>query len=84
MPARESNEEIVMTVQQLSEYDGKDGSKAYIAIDGTIYDVTKVAQWAGGMHRNFTAGKDYSSEMKNAPHGLAKLIGIPVVGKLEE
>ena len=28
-------------MQQLAEYDGQNGNKAYIAVDGVVYDVTE-------------------------------------------
>lgn len=77
-------EEKTFTLDELEEYDGKDGAKAYIAVDGVVYDVTDVEPWAGGEHNDYEAGKDLTEEIKNvSPHGVSKLEGIPVVGKLE-
>jgi predicted heme/steroid binding protein len=54
-------------------------------VDGVIYDVTNVPQWSNGGHNGFTAGKDLTEEIKNvSPHGVSKLQGLPVVGKLIE
>ena len=73
------------TAEELSQYDGQDGRKAYIAVDGIIYDVTDVKPWSGGKHNGFDAGKDLTYEIKNiSPHGTSKLRGLTKVGKLEE
>lgn len=82
--APEQAEEKTFTLDELEEYDGKDGAKAYIAIDGVVYDVTDVEPWAGGEHNDYEAGKDLTEEIKTeSPHGVSKLEGVPVVGKLE-
>lgn len=73
------------TIDELSTYNGKDGNSAYIAVEGIVYDVTNVSQWKNGMHNGFEAGKDLTEEIKTiSPHGVSKLKGVPVVGKLEE
>ncbi len=77
--------EVVMTSEQLSEYDGQDGRAAYIAVDGVIYDVSDVSFWANGSHNGFSAGADLTEQIKTiSPHGVSKLSGLPVVGRLEE
>ena len=75
--------QLELTADELAQYDGKDGQPAYIAVDGVIYDVTNVPQWKNGDHNGFTAGKDLTEEIKTiSPHGVSKLKGLPVVGKL--
>ena len=82
--APEQAEEKTFTLDELEEYDGKDGAKAYIAGDGVVYDVTDVEPWAGGEHNDYEAGKDLTEEIKTeSPHGVSKLEGVPVVRKLE-
>ncbi|MGM0379503.1 MAG: cytochrome b5 domain-containing protein [Bacillota bacterium] len=76
---------IELTSEELSKYDGKDGSKAYVAVDGIIYDVTSLNAWQNGMHNGVTAGKDLTDEIKNdSPHGTSKLSKAKKVGKLVE
>ncbi|MBN1778351.1 MAG: hypothetical protein JW811_09540 [Clostridiales bacterium] len=83
-PAADTRE-IIMTLAELSQYDGTNGNPAYIAVDGVIYDVSDVPQWRSGRHNGFTAGKDLTEEIKNiSPHGVSKLTGLPIVGKLAE
>lgn len=80
-----SDSGLVLTLEELATYDGKNGNSAYIAVDGVIYDVTAVPQWKNGEHNGFSAGQDLTDEIKNtSPHGVSKLNGVPVVGKLAE
>ncbi|NLB42562.1 MAG: hypothetical protein GX815_09960 [Clostridiales bacterium] len=73
------------TLEELAEYNGEDGKKAYIAVDGIVYDVTNSSPWRGGKHNGFTAGRDLTKEIKNdSPHGVPKLANVPVVGKVKE
>lgn len=72
------------TLEELAAYNGKDGAKAYIAVDGVVYDVTEVEEWANGAHNDFEAGKDLSAEIKESAHGIAKLEGLTIVGKIVE
>lgn len=74
-----------MTLEELAAFDGQDGNPAYIAIDGLVYDVTKVREWAGGMHADaFTAGQDHTDALAGAPHTATKLNLAPVVAKIGE
>lgn len=81
----ETAESLELTLDQLSEYDGQDGSPAYIAVDGVIYDVTDSRMWKNGEHNGFTAGKDLSEEIADvSPHGKSVLSKVPVIGKVVE
>ena len=74
---------LELTLDQLKQYDGKNGNPAYIAVDGVLYDVTNVGQWKNGGHEGYSAGNDLTDAIKNSsPHGTSKLKGVPVVGKL--
>ncbi len=90
MTTDESNMEngdsqTVFTLEELAQYDGKDGNKAYVAVDGVVYDVSEKPLWAGGEHQNrVSAGMDLSDAILQSPHGKAKLEGLPVVGVLAE
>ncbi len=79
-----TDSQLELTVDELAQYNGKDGNPAYIAIDGVIYDVTNVPQWKNGEHNGFAAGNDLTEEIKTiSPHGVSKLKGLPVVGTLK-
>lgn len=74
---------IELTLEELSQYNGKNGQPAYIALDGIIYDVSNAIQWKNGEHHGFEAGNELTQEMKFvSPHGLSKLEDVIAVGKL--
>lgn len=76
---------LELTLEELKQYDGKNGNPAYVAVDGVIYDLTNLAKWAGGEHNGYSAGNDLTDIIKNiSPHGVKKLEGVPIVGKLVE
>lgn len=74
---------LELTAEELAAYDGTDGRKAYVAVNGTIYEVTDVSAWAGGQHNGNVAGKDLTDAIKNSPHGEKVLEKLTVVGKLK-
>jgi len=78
-----SSSQKVFTKEELKKNDGQNGNPAYVAINGTVYDVTNVPQWNGGAHHGLTAGQDLTKEIANAPHGTSVLANLPVVGKLQ-
>jgi predicted heme/steroid binding protein len=79
----EAQGELLLTLEELAAYDGKEGRPAYVAVDGIIYDMTDSARWRGGQHNGFTAGKDLTQEINNiSPHGVSVLSRMPVVGKI--
>jgi predicted heme/steroid binding protein len=74
-----------MTKAELAQHDGRDGRQAYVAVNGTIYDVTASPLWQGGNHQgSHQAGQDLTEELKIAPHVRAVVERFPVVGRLEE
>ncbi len=78
-----ANGTLELTLDQLKQYDGKNGNPAYVAVDGVIYDVTNVPQWAGGVHNGYSAGTDVTDAIKSvSPHGVSVLANVPVVGKI--
>lgn len=89
-PSPEDNSEVEtelleLTLEELAEFDGKEGRKAYVAVDGDIYDVTGNRKWLNGEHeQGMTAGKDLSEFISSAPHGKDILKQFTIVGKLVE
>ena len=74
-----------MTSAELASFDGREGRRAYIAVNGTIYDVTDSSRWENGLHPpDHLAGKDLTDELAGAPHVRSVVERFPVVGKLEE
>lgn len=76
---------IELTFKELAEYDGLNGRKAYIAVDGDIYDVTNSSKWSNGFHNGYQAGQDLTSIIESiSPHGKSVLKDIPLIGKIKE
>ncbi len=82
-PGETEGEMIELTIEELSQFNGKDGNNAYVAVDGVIYDVTDVPPWSGGIHNGNEAGQDLSEQIADlSPHGKSVLDDLPVVGRL--
>lgn len=76
------NSEKVFTPAELARYDGKDGNPAYVAINGTVYDVTNNAAWAAATHFGLIAGRDLTNEFASCHAGQPILSSLKVVGKM--
>ena len=71
------------SAEELSHFDGREGRPAYIAYNGTVFDVTASKLWKGGSHlKKHNAGNDLTELLKTAPHGEEKVLAMPVVGTL--
>ncbi|WP_295731948.1 cytochrome b5 domain-containing protein [uncultured Limosilactobacillus sp.] len=75
--------EKIFTKGELATFNGKNGQPAYVAINGTVYDVSGKAAWQNGKHHGNVAGQDLTETLFNkSPHKDQVLKGLPVVGKL--
>ena len=73
-----------MTLAELAQNNGREGKPAYVAVNGTIYDVTASPRWQNGLHPpDHHAGQDLTEELAAAPHVRAVVERFPVVGTLE-
>ena len=71
------------TLEELKQYDGREGRPAYIAFNGKVYNVTDSPLWLEGDHQGLhVAGKDLTVEMSEAPHGEETLATMQSVGVL--
>ncbi|WP_290033110.1 cytochrome b5 domain-containing protein [Ligilactobacillus cholophilus] len=71
------------TKEELKQFDGKNGHKAYVAIEGDVYDVTDIPGWKNGEHHGNLAGNDVTDALLNkSPHGTRVLSKLTKVGKL--
>ncbi|MBA4370296.1 MAG: cytochrome B5 [Coriobacteriaceae bacterium] len=69
-------------LDELAEFDGRDGRPAYVAYKGTVYEVTDSSMWGGGEHEGMhSAGRDLTGEHDDAPHDVY-VTEFPEVGRL--
>jgi predicted heme/steroid binding protein/YHS domain-containing protein len=79
----------VFTSEGLRKYNGKNGMPVYVAVDGIVYDLSRVGPWKTGRHMNMhNAGEDHSDDIHNkAPKSIHKggkiLEKLPKVGVME-
>ena len=75
-----------MTLKELTNFDGKDGHPAFVAVNSVIYDLTESRLWRGGehdpSHGEATAGRDLTEVLKHSPHGDKHLKDFQIVGNL--
>lgn len=82
-PAVTETTEKTFTLEELATYTGKDGTAAYVAVDGVVYDVSNVRKWRNGSHQDgIVAGVDLTNLMSQSPHGLKVLSEAVRVGVL--
>ncbi len=69
--------------ETLSQFDGKEGTPAYIAYKEKVLDMTSLKLWKNGLHMKHAAGNDMTDSLPKAPHGEEKLDGLSVIGKYD-
>ena len=73
------------TLEELAQYNGKDGQNAYVAYLGKVYDVTGSRLWRNGVHvRAHNAGEELTASMLAAPHADDVMSRYPVVGVIAQ
>ena len=78
-------DERIFTLEELEQFNGKDGNPPYVAIDGVVYDLSRIKKWKGGKHYGLLAGQVLSEEYLKCHKDKPDLINrAKVVGKLEE
>jgi len=70
----------IFSLSELAKYDGKNGNPAYVAVDGTVYDLSSV--FINGSHFGYSAGQDLTAAF-HSRHNSSRLSGFPVVGVLK-
>lgn len=70
------------SLKELAKYNGKNGNPAYVAVNGTVYDVTNNATWAAATHFGLSAGKDLTKAFESCHAGQSVLNKLRVVGKV--
>ena len=72
------------TLEELAKFDGSMGKPAYVAVNGTVYDVSWNDNWSGGAHFGIYAGKELSTEfIKHHDNKFEILKKLPIVGMLK-
>ena len=71
--------------EDIAKFDGKNGTLAYIVVDGTVYDVTSMNQWISGSHYGLTAGKDLTEYFKTCHKNETDILKkLRIVGTIVE
>jgi predicted heme/steroid binding protein len=73
----------VFTIAELAKYNGDNGTLAYMAVNGIVYDVSNASGWTNGWHQGMhLAGTDASAIFAGSPHSASILNAFPVVGTI--
>ncbi len=71
--------------ESIAQFDGTDGKPIYIVHQGRVFDVSESRMWKGGLHmKRHHAGKDLTTDIQAAPHGLEVLERYPQVGVVRQ
>lgn len=77
--------ERIFTKEELSKYDGKNGMPIYAAVNGIVYDFTRILKWKGGMHYGLMAGQDLTEYFRVCHSDNFDILkNGTIVGRLEE
>lgn len=82
LPQQNQQNQRVFTHEELAKFNGKSGNPAYVAVNGTVYDVTDNAAWAAASHFGLMAGNDLTGQFASCHTGQPILNKLKVVGKL--
>jgi predicted heme/steroid binding protein/uncharacterized membrane protein len=76
---------MLLTLEELREFDGKSGKPVYVAFKGKIYEVSGSPLWKTGKHQGrHPAGSDLTEAIANAPHAEEVLMRFLVVGEIRQ
>ncbi|MCJ7635172.1 cytochrome B5 [Candidatus Bathyarchaeota archaeon] len=71
------------TLEDLKQYDGKNGKPVYFAYKGIVCDATDNPLWTSGDHQGLhRAGEDLTNQMDPAIHGEDELAMVKAIGVL--
>ncbi len=75
------------TIEDLARYDGEDGNKCLVAVDGKVYLIEGFDLWKDGEHTpsggRARCGLDLTEVIDDSPHGRSKLPLLKKVGTLD-
>lgn len=76
-------EDRFFTLEELSFFDGSDGKPSYVAVNGTVYDLSSKMPWANGNHFGLRAGRDLTNHFMTCHGGMVSMLDqLPKVGFL--
>ncbi|OGR78338.1 MAG: hypothetical protein A2X32_02260 [Elusimicrobia bacterium GWC2_64_44] len=67
-PEKDAWKNKVFTAEELKKYNGRDGQPVYVAVDGIVYDLSRVKPWKTGRHMKM---HDAGTDLSRAIHELA-------------
>ncbi|MDP6178802.1 MAG: cytochrome b5 domain-containing protein [Desulfatiglandales bacterium] len=72
-------------LEEISKFNGEEGSPTYIVHKGRVIDVSESALWKNGLHmKRHRAGNDLTTDIQDAPHGTEVLEKYPQIGVLKK
>ncbi len=74
--------ERIFTLEELNNYNGRDGRPTYVAYDGVVYDVSNSSRWSEGNHFGLPSGRDLTIQYRACHAGRPRIEQMPVVGRL--
>ncbi len=81
----ETTDMLILTREELANFNGENGNPVYISIDGIIYDISNVDLFKQSPYNNLKFGtdvKDTFDELNNRDESILR--DIPIVGLLAE
>lgn len=83
-----SNQHVGISLEEVAKHTGKDGNSCWVAVDGTVYEISGFVLWVEGEHKpsggRAKCGKDLSEVIKQSPHGKSKLKLLKEIGPLQQ
>lgn len=76
-----TNTQKTFNAAQLASFNGQNGSPAYVAVDGSVYDLSSV--FTSGVHFSHVAGQDLTNAFYSR-HAKSVLLRFPVVGTFQK
>jgi predicted heme/steroid binding protein len=75
-----NQEQKIFSSSGLTQYNGKNGNPAYVAVDGIVYDLSSV--FIDGTHKGYPAGQDLTNAFYTH-HEKSEITKYPAVGILK-
>lgn len=71
----------IFTLEELAQYNGRQGRPAYVAVNGIVYDVSGHSTWGRGFHYDMVPGTDVTEHYRRC-HGHSILERLNIIGRL--